>query len=375
VFFIDGDGHAVCLDADTGQPEWRKNYNGVWKDVDRLKFRRVVSCDGDFLITSGQARSCVLQGISASGGRHLWSFEYTEPHHNFRNSAKNAFILDGLIWVNRQNPSGIPNDTSWVALEPSTGAIKKNIPYGPAIHRCRPAQATERFFFCGSFDVCNRQTGAFHRIRAARNSCGFGVLPANGLVYSFPQSCECDAFLRGCLAFTSSESNHQCDAQDAPNRQPLVKGPAFAWAAEARTAFDVKAAEKASVEAWPCYRHDDHRSGATQALVSADLRDLWKVQIDRADSNGRDLCCNTQAGNDPISAPVVATGMVFVAGAPDTLDPQGGLLIAYFVETGEPLAKHTLDAPPVFDGMAATAGRLFLSTRDGRLLCFSGQEN
>ncbi len=39
----------------------------------------------------------------------------------------------------------------------------------------RPAQATDRFFFCGSFDVCDRETGAFDRIRAARNSCGFGV--------------------------------------------------------------------------------------------------------------------------------------------------------------------------------------------------------
>jgi len=67
--------------------------------------------------------------------------------------------------------------------------------------------------------------------------------------------------------------------------------------------------------------------------------------------------------------------VLFVAGAPDKIDPQGGLLIAYSIETGEPLAKYKLDAPPVFDGMAPIAGRLYLSTRDGKLLCFSGKNN
>jgi len=350
VFFVDLDGQTVCLDAATGQPKWRKDYKDVWEAVDRLTFRRVVSCNEDILITSGQTKSCVLQGISTSDGRHLWSFEYTDPYHNFRNSSKNAFLLDGLIWVNGENPSGISNDNSWVALEPSTGEIKKNVPYGPIISRCRPAQATQRFFFCGSFDVSDRQTGAFHRIRAARNSCGFGNMLANGLVYCFPQSCECDAFLRGYLAFTSTESNREGDAQNDHNGQrleagsklggrgsrraettgkhgsagaspsrksvlecPLAKGPAFAWAAETRAEFDPATAREASAEAWPCYRHDARRSGATQALVSSDLRNAWKARIVHADLDKRDLSFKAQTGNDPISAPVAAAGMVFIA--------------------------------------------------------------
>jgi hypothetical protein len=36
---------------------------------------------------------------------------------------------------------------------------------------------------------------------------------------------------------------------------------------------------------------------------------------------------------------------------------------------GQTLAEHTLEAPPVFDGLIAAAGRLFMSTTDGRILC------
>lgn len=367
VFFIDPEGHTVCLDADTGRPKWHKSYKGIWKGMDRLGFRRVVSCNEDLLITSGQAGVCALQGISAGSGRHLWSFTYTDPIHNTRNSAKNAFILDGLVWVNRQNPGKIPNNTSWIGLDPSTGKIKENVPYGPAIHRCRPAQATERFFFCGSFGACDRRTGAFHRIRAARGSCGFGILPANGLVYTFPQSCECDAYLRGCMAFTTSDSNRQGNAQHAPTRQPLIEGPAFAWAAKARTEFDVKAAEEASAKAWPCYRHDARRSGATQTVVSAELRNLWKAQIDQADSSGRDVRSNAQADNGPISAPVAAGGLVFVA------VKDRHQIVALDAATGAQRWSFTaggrIDSPPTVYGALCLFG-----SRDGWIYSVRAQD-
>jgi hypothetical protein len=49
----------------------------------------------------------------------------------------------------------------------------------------------------------------------------------------------------------------------------------------------------------------------------------------------------------------------------------GGLLLAVSPADGRQLAQLDLPAPPVFDGMAAADGRLFLSTRDGRLSCFA----
>jgi hypothetical protein len=37
------------------------------------------------------------------------------------------------------------------------------------------------------------------------------------------------------------------------------------------------------------------------------------------------------------------------------------------------VADYTLDAPPVFDGMAAANGRLYVVTTDGKVACFAGR--
>ena len=41
---------------------------------------------------------------------------------------------------------------------------------------------------------------------------------------------------------------------------------------------------------------------------------------------------------------------------------------------GRKLAEHRLASAPVYDGMAAARGRLYLSTADGRVVCFGGQQ-
>lgn len=50
---------------------------------------------------------------------------------------------------------------------------------------------------------------------------------------------------------------------------------------------------------------------------------------------------------------------------------RGGMLWAVSTKDGKPLAKYNLDSPPVFDGMAATVGRVYMATTDGRVVCFS----
>jgi hypothetical protein len=94
---------------------------------------------------------------------------------------------------------------------------------------------------------------------------------------------------------------------------------------------------------------------------------------------------------------VLADGTLFLAGPVDMVDEEqalrgikdpevrraladqaialegkkGGLLWAVSAADGEKLAEHDLDAPPVFDGMAAASGRLYLATQDGAVRCFA----
>jgi outer membrane protein assembly factor BamB len=87
--------------------------------------------------------------------------------------------------------------------------------------------------------------------------------------------------------------------------------------------------------------------------------------------------------------PVRIRGMVkagdtlFVAGAPDVLDPKdpyaafesrkGAHLVAVSAQDGKKLSEAALDCPPVFDGLIAAAGRLFASLENGTLLCLAAK--
>jgi len=96
-------------------------------------------------------------------------------------------------------------------------------------------------------------------------------------------------------------------------------------------------------------------------------------------------------------AMVLADDKLFVAGPPDLVDEQiaskkatdpgmqqllreqaasfrgekGGQLWAVSTTDGTCLSRHKLETIPVFDGMSAATGRLYLSTVDGKIICFS----
>ncbi|MBN1343327.1 MAG: PQQ-binding-like beta-propeller repeat protein [Phycisphaerae bacterium] len=84
-----------------------------------------------------------------------------------------------------------------------------------------------------------------------------------------------------------------------------------------------------------------------------------------------------------VRAMVLAGKTLFVAGPPDVLEPddplgafqgrKGAVLRAVSSEDGSKLSEARLDCPPVFDGMIAADGRLYLST-NGKVLCFAGKQ-
>jgi hypothetical protein len=98
----------------------------------------------------------------------------------------------------------------------------------------------------------------------------------------------------------------------------------------------------------------------------------------------RDVEKGTQFWQKPpaiqVRAMVLAEGVLFVAGPPaeshgavaEVDQGQGALLVAISASDGAEMAKYRLDSPPVFDGMAAANGRLYLSLTNGRVLCMEG---
>jgi outer membrane protein assembly factor BamB len=84
-----------------------------------------------------------------------------------------------------------------------------------------------------------------------------------------------------------------------------------------------------------------------------------------------------------ITAMVLAGDTLFAAGSPDVVDPKdpygawegrkGGVLAAFAAADGKKLFECRLDAPPVWDGMAAVTGRLYVALANGGIVCFKGE--
>lgn len=82
-------------------------------------------------------------------------------------------------------------------------------------------------------------------------------------------------------------------------------------------------------------------------------------------------------------AMVLAGTYLYLAGPPDVVpegDPyaaiegrKGGRLWVVSTEDGERLAEYDLDHPPVFDGLVAARGRLYLATTTGRLIAMGAK--
>jgi len=80
-----------------------------------------------------------------------------------------------------------------------------------------------------------------------------------------------------------------------------------------------------------------------------------------------------------VMALVLADKTLFAAGTPDVVAPSdplrafegrmGTVLCAFSASDGRKLAEYKLNSPPIFDGMIASNRRLYISTRDGRLIC------
>jgi hypothetical protein len=81
-----------------------------------------------------------------------------------------------------------------------------------------------------------------------------------------------------------------------------------------------------------------------------------------------------------IRAMVLAGDHLFAAGMPDVVDPEdpagsfegrsGAQLQIFSTEDGALVDSLDLPSPPAFDGLSAANGRLYLTTQDGKLICF-----
>jgi hypothetical protein len=82
-----------------------------------------------------------------------------------------------------------------------------------------------------------------------------------------------------------------------------------------------------------------------------------------------------------VRALVLAGDVLFVAGTgPSPGKPPEGknvssspLILALSTTDGTELARYPIDAPPIFDGMAAAGGELLVALENGTVMCMTGE--
>jgi len=107
-----------------------------------------------------------------------------------------------------------------------------------------------------------------------------------------------------------------------------------------------------------------------------ELQKCWNLDVGFARAAPPRWMTNTPVR---IRALVRTANALFAAGPPDVCDPadplgalegrKGAVLLAFNPGDGKKVLEIGLEAPPVFDGLMAANGRLYLSTLDGKVIC------
>ena len=358
--FVVGDGHVfvhaaardksgervsqfVSLDVATGKPEWQAATKTWSKSTPNLLFYQE-----DILVA---ASSDGNHGVSAKDGSHLWNYNYPRIGHG--GSFEKVLYMHDLVWIHTAQTKGT-RQYAWEGLDPQTGEIKKRV-IQPADfaykHRCSYDVATQRYFVCGSMDFADVESGEYSHFTAARNSCRLGgVVPANGLLYTFPHACGCFPMLRGFLGLADTPDPNLVTVDTAGAR--LEKGPAY---------DDALSSEGSSGTDWPTYRHDNVRSGSTTAAGPPKLEKLWSVDVASDVSSTLSAEWDLKDGGR-MTSPVIAEGFAFAASTDDhrldAYDATNGELRWQFTATGR------IDCPPTI-----WAGLCLFGSRDGWAYC------
>ncbi|MDA1015523.1 MAG: PQQ-binding-like beta-propeller repeat protein [Planctomycetota bacterium] len=356
VSFLAGDGRLFlqvsrertaieCLDIKTGKPVWSTPIKGGSR------------ISGSLILLDSTALVCAASkgnfALSAKDGSQLWEYSYKLIGHG--GSYSKVLAMNDLVWIHTAD-SQDSKQYAWEGLDPLTGKVQKRIVQPKEFgmkHRCSYDVATDRYFMCGSMDFADLASGQYKHFSAGRNSCrSAGLIPANGMIYTFPHACGCYPMLRGFLGFECVDHAGGSPAKAVSAEERLQAGPAY----------DLPLGiPQLSSGDWPMYRLDANRRGSTAAPGPARLDRLWTsdVSADHGKTLGEDW---TFKNGGSVSAPVVAGGLAFVAATDEHR------LFAYDAATGEIRWTFTaggrLDCPPtIHEGMC------LFGSRDGHIYC------
>jgi len=347
----------ACLDLASGKEMWREP-SQAWPDLVGTGVTLVMY--GDVVLTTSSEGMIARSAVT---GRQLWRGPRI-PRVAPRQPA-DLLVADGLVWssLTPEMPMGtVPKQRmeaprvtgkSVLGFDPVTGEVKKSVDIGQLMSighhvRCYRSKATQQYLLWPKrgIEFVDIRDGKGHmRCDWTRGECSYGVMPANGLLYVPPHPCVCytGVALNGFNALAPRLENGNLKLETRNWEDRLVRGPAFDRIGNRKSEIE-------NLAAWPTYRHDPSRSGATNCVVPHDAGVLWEVNV-----GGR------------LTQPVVSDGRLFVASADEhtvhCLDQEDGGRLWTFTAGGR------IDSPPTLH-----RGLVLFGCRDGWVYCLQASD-
>jgi outer membrane protein assembly factor BamB len=349
-------GQVVCLDRADGQIRWQsepvkgKGQNGTLVAHDKVvlfAYGPVVQLPEkrDYqVIRYHQAHT-----FSAESGEKLWSSPlYRGPSGN----GLDIFVIDGLAWFGVDNQENLPDHwqdatTQRVGYDLLTGEEKRKVSVpkltSPGHHyRCYRSKATERFLLLPKRGVefLDLERKDHMRNDWLRAPCTYGVMPANGILYTAPHQCVCyqGVLMSNFNALTARQASDDHSPEITRDPSRLIKGPQYGQEKMLHPDYE-------NSPDWPMYRHDPRRSGRVNTDVPQHPDLKWEATFVGA-----------------LTPPVVADRTLLVA------EKNAHTVYALEAKTGRRRWQYTasarIDSPPTIYGPLVLFG-----SSDGWVYC------
>ncbi len=349
LLYHNGD-RVVCLDPKTGKPAWQSPPLPRSKVI-RSFFAPILLVYKDVVLFAGgeqagqQTGSWYRKGkdtmtaLSIDSGNMLWQAQH--PPSGYR-SPEDLIVINDLVWTG-ETTSGRAEGL-FTSRDVHTGEITSE--FTPNVdtywfhHRCYRSKATENYLLTARtgtefIDIDTKKWTINHWFRGA---CLYGILPANGLIYTPQHPCACylETKLSGFNALAPALKGSRVP-ENTPAEKRLCKGTVYS---EPAPILKEKAAET-----WPTYRCDAARSGRAETVVPSALGVAWKTAL-----------------GGKLTSPVVAENKLFVASVDRhtlyALEKDSGKMAWNYSAGGR------IDSPPTI-----YKGRVLFGSADGYVYC------
>ncbi len=299
----------LCLESGTGKDVWRYARPSpyarpgyatptlvVYEDVVLSADRAPKQASRRESAGKADAGTSELIALSAKDGKELWRCGCDENV----GAAVDVFVARGLVWVG-ENPRRAASDYNH-GRDLHTGEIKKAFSHAENWptwhhHRCYRDKATEKYILAGrtGIEFVDLDSGELTTHHWVRGICEYGIMPANGLIYSPPDQCACyiESKLHGFHALATKRVEGQGSSGESDQTPPLQKGPAYGKSEVGTRKSETQEVVRPTADSklptsdlrpptsadWPTFRHDNRRSASTPSEIPLQLDPLWRTKL------------------------------------------------------------------------------------------------